>query len=136
MRDPDHARLLLGMARKDLRALGAMLAPDAFAEEIFGFHAQQAVEKAIKGWLSLVGQPYPRTHDVGALLELLEASDETVSPAAWQLAELTDFAVQLRYESYEYDDEPLDRPSVVRRVGVLVERVEELLVRATGEGGS
>ena len=132
MRDPDYARLLLGMARKDLRALESMLDPDVFAEEIFGFHAQQAAEKSIKGWLTLIGRSYPRTHDLGALLELLEVPRESVPSVAWELVELTDFAVQLRYESFEYDDEPLDRPSVVRQVGILVERVEELLNEATG----
>ena len=130
MRDPDHARLLLGMARKDLRALESMLDPDAFAEEIFGFHAQQAAEKSIKGWLTLIGRSYPRTHDLGALLELLEVPRKSVPPVAWDLVELTDFAVQLRYESFEYDDEPLDRASVVRQVGILVERVEELVNEA------
>lgn len=131
MRDLDHARLLLGMARKDLRALGAMLDGNAFAEEIFGFHAQQAAEKSIKAWLSLIGRSYPRTHDLGALLELLAVPRENVPGEAWELVELTDFAVQLRYESFEYDDEPLDRPSVVRQVAVLVERVDELVRKAS-----
>ena len=131
MRDPDHARLLLGMARKDLRALRAMLDPDAFAEEIFGFHAQQATEKALKAWLSLAGRAYPRTHDIGALLEILEASNESVPATAWELAELTDFAVQLRYETYESDDEPLDRLSVIERVGELIEWVESRLIETT-----
>lgn len=127
MRDPDHARLLLGMARKDLRALESMLDPDVFAEEIFGFHAQQAAEKSIKGWLTLIGRSYPRTHDLGALLELLEVPRESVPSVAWELVELTDFAVQLRYESFEYDDERLDRLAVVSQIAVLVERVEELV---------
>lgn len=127
MRDPDHARLLLGMARKDLRALGAMLDPDSFAEEIFGFHAQQAAEKSIKAWLSLLGRSYPRTHDLGALLELLGGPRERVPSEAWELVELTDFAVQLRYESFEYDDEPLDRAAVVRQVAALLAHVEELV---------
>ena len=127
MRDPEHAQLLLGMARKDLRALEAMLDPDAFAEEIFGFHAQQATEKALKAWLSLHGRAYPRTHDLGALLELLDASDAAVPAAARELAELTDFAVQLRYETYESEDEPLDRASVVRMVGIVIERAGILL---------
>lgn len=131
MRDPDHARLLLGMARKDLRALGAMLDRDAFAEEIFGFHAQQAAEKSIKAWLSLIGRSYPRTHDLGALLELLAVPRESFPAEAWELLELTDFAVQLRYESFEYDDEPLDRASVVRQVTTLFERVEELVGEAS-----
>jgi HEPN domain-containing protein len=127
MRDPDHARLLLGMARKDLRALGAMLDRESFAEGIFGFHAQQAAEKSIKAWLSLIGRSYPRTHDLGALLELLAVPHEHVP---WEVVELTDFAIQLRYESFEYDDEPLDRPAVVRQIAALVERVDELVSEA------
>ena len=110
-----------------MRALGAMLDPDSFAEEIFGFHAQQAAEKSVKAWLSLLGSSYPRTHDLGALLELLAVPRERVPGEVWELVELTDFAVQLRYESFEYDDEPLDRASVVRNVAALLEHVEELV---------
>ena len=104
-----------------------MLDRDSFAEEIFGFHAQQGTEKSIKAWLNLTGRSYPRTHDLGALLELLELPRESVPSVAWELVELSDFAVQLRYESFAYDDERLDRPLVVRQVGALVERVEELV---------
>lgn len=53
MSDLDHARMMLNMAGKDLKALQNMLDMNAFANEIFGVHAQQAVEKALKAWLSL-----------------------------------------------------------------------------------
>jgi len=33
----------------------------AFADEIFGFHAQQAVEKGLKAWICLHGIEYPFT---------------------------------------------------------------------------
>jgi hypothetical protein len=55
---------------------------------------------------------------------------ESVPTEAWELVELTDFAVQLRYESFEYDDEPLDRPGVIRQVAALVEGVDELVSEA------
>jgi hypothetical protein len=42
----DNARQMLSIARRDLKALGGMLDADVFAYEIFGFHAQQAAEKA------------------------------------------------------------------------------------------
>lgn len=54
--------LLLTMARKDLKALSGMTDADIFAEEIFGFHAQQAIEKALKAWLTWLDVEYPRTH--------------------------------------------------------------------------
>ncbi|MGH7572472.1 MAG: HEPN domain-containing protein [Gemmatimonadota bacterium] len=127
MSDPDHADLLLEVARKDLRALEGMNDPSTFAEEIFGFHAQQSVEKAIKAWLSLAGQQYPRTHDLEALLVLLEDGGSAVPDVFWDLVDLSDFAVQLRYESYEYEEDMLDRASILGSVRGVVERVENEL---------
>ena len=136
MSDPDHARLLLEAARKNLRALEAMRDPSAFAEEIFGFHAQQAVEKAVKAWLSLLGLTYPRTHDLEALVALLDERAEKV-PEAWaELIDLSDFAVQLRYEAYEYDEDPLDRPLLVRRVESVIERVGREVAGTVGDAGA
>jgi HEPN domain-containing protein len=48
MNDLEHAREILEVARRDLRALRAMNDAESFPDEIFGFHAQQAVEKALK----------------------------------------------------------------------------------------
>ena len=62
--DP-HAQVMLAMAEADLQALRNMRNPGAFAEPIFGFHAQQSVEKLFKCWLALLGAVYPRTHDEG-----------------------------------------------------------------------
>jgi HEPN domain-containing protein len=62
MAERDEAQRLLAAAQKDLRALRGMTDADTFADEIFGFHAQQAVEKALKAWLALLGEEYPRTH--------------------------------------------------------------------------
>jgi HEPN domain-containing protein len=59
----------LAFAREDLR-----VAELALAEGIFNqvcFHAQQCVEKAIKGWLVQQGRIPPRTHRMADLLALL-----------------------------------------------------------------
>ena len=56
-------------AREDLR-----MAELALAEGIFNqvcFHAQQCVEKAVKGWLEQQGRIPPRTHRMADLLTLL-----------------------------------------------------------------
>ena len=67
MSDIDHARALLGMAYDDLKALQHMRDPDAFAEGIFGFRAQQAIEKSFKTWIAAVGSKYPLIHDIEEL---------------------------------------------------------------------
>ena len=56
----------LAFARQDLR-----MAELAFAEGIYNqtcFHAQQCVEKVIKGWLEQQGRTPPRTHRMADLL--------------------------------------------------------------------
>ena len=52
MSDLEHAKMILGAARRDLLALSGMANQQQFADEIFGFPAQQVVEKALKAWLS------------------------------------------------------------------------------------
>ena len=125
MSDLDHARLMLNMAGKDLKALQGMMDVNTFANEIFGFHAQQAVEKALKAWLSLVDVDYPRIHDLEELLALLESSGDTVPERFYALIDLTDFAVQFRYASFEDVDSQLDRAETIRQVTELVEHVEK-----------
>ena len=39
----DEARQILAAAHRDWRALAGMADPEVFADEVFGFHAQQAV---------------------------------------------------------------------------------------------
>jgi HEPN domain-containing protein len=65
----EAAEQWLAFARQDLR-----MAELAFAEGIYNqtcFHAQQCVEKAIKGWLEQQGRTPPRTHRLVDLLTLL-----------------------------------------------------------------
>jgi HEPN domain-containing protein len=126
MSDPEEAIRYLRMARKDAAALRAMLEPDEFAAEIFGFHAQQAAEKAIKAWLALIGASVPRTHDLRFLLLRLEESGLEVGNH-WDLVDLNSFAVQFRYEAFDLSVETLDRESVLQSVEALLTEVEGLV---------
>jgi HEPN domain-containing protein len=59
----------LVFAREDLRMAELALAEDIFNQVCF--HAQQCVEKALKGWLEQQGRTPPRTHRMADLLALL-----------------------------------------------------------------
>lgn len=127
MIDLDQAQSLLSMARKDLLALEGMKDTDVFADEIFGFHAQQAAEKAMKAWLALLGDEYPFTHDLSNLLDRLTLRGQDVA-AHLDLVEYTPFAVQFRYEAQEPDPaEPLDRDVALRRLKLFLKQVERQL---------
>jgi hypothetical protein len=60
-------------------------------------------------------------------LALLEAHGEAVPESFHLLEDLTDFAVQFRYEAFEDLSDKLDRVGVIRQVTELVEHVENLL---------
>jgi HEPN domain-containing protein len=67
------------------------------------FHAQQCAEKYMKARLQEASIPFPRTHDLEVLLDLLlpmEPGWNTLRPAA-QL--LTSLAVDVRYPGYTAD---------------------------------
>ena len=61
----------LRRARSDLALAKSTPAGGDVLPESLCFHAQQSVEKAIKAVLVFSGVPFPRTHNIGTLLELL-----------------------------------------------------------------
>lgn len=131
---PDHetVRRMLEAARRDLQAIGNMLDVKLFSDEIFGLLAQQAVEKALKAWLAHGDQDVPRTHNLRLLLILLSQAGETVA-GEWDFIDLTQFAVQFRYESWNAIDTPLDRERLVRQVDSLLRRVTGIVSGASAE---
>jgi HEPN domain-containing protein len=103
-----------------------MTDPNTFADEVFGFHAHQAVEKTLKAWIALLGEGYPFVHDLDLLLNTVEKLGCDVN-ALRSLVELNAFAVQFRYEAFESPDEPLDRPSIISAADGLFYKVSLLL---------
>jgi HEPN domain-containing protein len=130
MADLEHARMLLDLAKDDLAALEVLMGSWRVSANIYGFHAQQAVEKGLKAWLSLEGVLYPRTHSLGDLMDLLEDNSIDGASQFRSLQRLTPFAVQLRYETSEALEEDLNRNAVFDRVNSLVVFLESLLKNA------
>ena len=131
MSDPKQARLLLAAAERDFAALRGMEDATVFADEIFGFHAQQAIEKLLKAWLALLGEIYPLSHDLASLLDMLGAHDPDISRFD-ELADYTRYAVRLRYVPADPGSNPLDRGKTVGQVDVLLEEVRQRLAEAEG----
>lgn len=69
----DQARLLQRKASQDLAVLDKLLDDPAIDDETLGYHAQQAAEKLIKALLALHGHDYPRSHNIGLLLDASRA---------------------------------------------------------------
>jgi HEPN domain-containing protein len=126
MSDFKQAQLMLRMARKDFKALKGMMDIEIFEEEIFGFHAQQAIEKTLKGWIAFLGYEYPLTHDISTLLEFLEVNGLDVGRYR-NLVEYNTFAVRFRYEAFDASEEPLNRKETLREVEELIRHIEKLI---------
>ena len=66
--------------------------PDG-AQEIWAFHGQQAVENALKGWISAAGLEYSGVHDLESIgKSVLEDETESRTLAAAQLRILLDYS--------------------------------------------
>jgi HEPN domain-containing protein len=125
MAGSDEAQHLLIAAQKDLNALNGMTDNEVFADEIFGFHAQQAAEKALKAWLSLLGVEYPKTHDLTLLLNELHSHGQNVEHLD-DLVEFNPYAVQFRYEAFDELGSSLDRNAVKKQIYDLLRMVQQL----------
>ena len=63
------------------------------------FHAQQVVEKYIKALLTVFAIPFPKTHDIRRLIELLPPTIASQVSAS-DPDELTNYATGARYPGY------------------------------------
>lgn len=62
-----------------------------------GFHAQQAVEKLLKGLLTSYGVDPEDRHNLGQLVEQIRRLDRATGDAVAETSELTPYAVIYRY---------------------------------------
>jgi HEPN domain-containing protein len=107
----DHARVLLAKARDDEVAARKLATDPEIADAVVGFHAQQAIEKALKAVLSAHERAYPWTHDLRHLMELLDAAGSPLPDELRDARRLTPWAAEFRYG--ETIDDELDRSATV-----------------------
>lgn len=93
----EQAQALLEAAAKDALTLRILRqAPDAPLEPTL-FHAQQAIEKALKAVLVRADVVFRRTHDLLELADLLQANAVVVPVGRELLTRLAPYAVEFRY---------------------------------------
>ena len=84
------------------------------------FHAQQAAEKALKAVLVFRSVPFPKTHNIRTLMDLLP-EDLNLQEEAKEAAILTDYAVLTRYPG---DLEPVTEEEYLEAI-----RIAETMVQ-------
>lgn len=122
----EQARKMLHVAGKDIKALHALLDPAIADDEIFGFHAQQAVEKLLKSWIAGIGGSYDKTHDLRILLLALRELGCDITPFKG-LTDLNVYAIWFRYEPMEEPTRTIKRPDMLERVLSVYNHVQKVL---------
>jgi HEPN domain-containing protein len=127
MQDLKNAIKMFNMAEKDFKALKNMIDETIFDIEIFGFHAQQTVEKLLKAWLSAIGTKYEKTHDLQILFSLLKENGQHIPTELENLENLTDFSVNFRYDIFDNVDASLERQTIIDNIQQLRDLVNNLI---------
>jgi HEPN domain-containing protein len=132
MKRREQALLLLRKAAQDEALLDEVLTSDQVSDEIIGFHCQQAAEKILKALLSEAGVRFRKTHEIGALMALLEQAGHGLPDQFENLDVLTPFGAIYRYEDYDAVVS-LDRHEARESLRELRAWVETILRERTGE---
>lgn len=66
------------------------------------YHAQQAAEKALKAFLTHVGKPFPKTHELSLLLDLVVQVDPALERFREHCLTLSPYASEFRYPGGEF----------------------------------
>jgi HEPN domain-containing protein len=94
---PDLPGDLLALAREDLAAAEALDRAERVSDAPVGFHAQQAVEKALKAAIASHDLEFPFTHDLGLLMQLCQDAGLELPAGLTDADRLTPYAAAVRY---------------------------------------
>lgn len=109
----DLALRFLTKGEQDLAAARVLAQNPDMADDIVGFHCQQAVEKFLKAVLVVKCVEFRKTHDLIELMQMLEDNGLPVPENRDALDDLEPYAVTARYDFF---DEPVhfDRKAAVQ----------------------
>ena len=123
----DYVQEWLVRARRNLRAAKVLL--DSGSEDVHDavtFHAQQAVETAVKSLLVRHQVEFPKTHNIAALRHLLANTNPMLTASLGTADALTTYAISARY--------PVNAGDVSRELAVealaIARRSVDLVVEA------
>ncbi len=94
----EEAHRLLRLANRDADTFDLLRPLPKATMAALGFHAQQAVEKALKAVCTLQGVEVQRTHDLAALGQTLMDHNMDLPVSVDELRCLNPFAVEFRYD--------------------------------------
>ncbi len=122
-------RQRIANAERNLNDMRILVENEGSSQEAVGFTAQQAVENALKGWISALDEDYRNIHDISELAAIVRSRpEEDDTDAAERLSWLTEYAVRYRYEGarIEVEDRFELLQHVTETVLSIIERIRTL----------
>ena len=98
------------------------------------FHAQQAIEKALKATLVEHETEFPRTHDLAQLTELIEEAGMAWPAGLNKVLEFTPFATQGRYPGFDDPITELDVQEAIAMAEKVLAWAKQEVVKTPGPG--
>ena len=123
------------LARRNLIDMRVLVENPNSSQEAIGFHAQQAVENALKGWISALNDEYANRHDIAELAAIVRRHPgEADTTAAEHIDWLTEYAVRYRYRAavVVIGDRAEFLEVVAETVDEIIRRIREL-AEASGD---
>jgi len=120
----EFVRQWLRKAEEDLNAAKSLLPHGETFLSTICFHSQQAAEKYLKAFLIRHQVEFPKTHDLGELLDLIDPIDRGLSEALRDTVALTNYGVDVRYPSDSPSVAISDAPKAVE----LAEKVRKMVL--------
>lgn len=111
----------LRKASGDLKVARHLLGADADLSYGAAFHAQQAAEKYLKAVLVWHQIEFPKTHDIGRIVDLVRTADSQLADRVAGAAALTPYGVETRYPA----DLPEPTRDQARAAVAIAERVRQ-----------
>jgi HEPN domain-containing protein len=108
----DYVQEWIREAEGDLRAAAHLLSLQQEDYFVVAFHAQQAAEKFLKALLVRYQIPFPKTHDIDRLLDLLRPVVPELKDKLASSGDLTPYGVEFRYPDQPAVDEETARQAV------------------------
>jgi HEPN domain-containing protein len=128
MKNQSLAEDWLRRARSNLERARAGKVSEGILYEDLCFDCEQAVEKSLKALLVHIDVPFPRTHSIANLIELIEDNGIDVEDDFKESISLTAYAVSTRYPgNFEpvYEEEYQEALKIAERVFNWVRKIIE-----------
>ncbi len=117
----------LNKASEDLRACQVDMAAEPPILHDALFHCQQAVEKAMKGFLTAHDRPFRRTHELDVLAASCEKIDPSLRPVLDPARDLSFYAWAFRYPGEEDVPTPTEADEAYALANAVFEAVLQRL---------